>query len=157
MLFLNIFVLAQSDKSSVKVIIISKAGKNRVCTNKEGEILLRVSIQNIKKFKKNGLVHYSDLGAKGDGKTDDMDAIVATHAFANKYKLSVKADSRHTYYISGKSRSAIIKTDTDFGTANFIIDDTNVQNIKTNVFMVKSELIPFDINGIYTLKKIKKN
>ena len=81
-----------------------------------------------------GLVRYSDFGAKGDGKTDDIDAIAATHAFANQHGLLVKADEGATYYIGGKERTAVIRTDTDFGTAAFIIDDTEVQNRNCTCF-----------------------
>ena len=57
------------------------------------------------------VVTYEDFGAKGDGKTDDINAIAATHAFANQQSLPVKANDGATYYIGGKERTAIIKTD----------------------------------------------
>ncbi len=38
-------------------------------------------------------VKYSDFGAKGDGKTDDIEAIIAAHTYANEYNLKVKAHS----------------------------------------------------------------
>ena len=100
-----------------------------------------------------GRVRYSDFGAKGDGKTDDMDAIAATHAFANEHGLKVKADEGATYYIGGKDRTAVIQTDTDFGTAAFIIDDTEVQNRNAPVFLVSSSLEPFKPEGITSLKR----
>ena len=65
-------------------------------------------------------VRYSDFGAKGDGKTDDMEAIAAAHEFANLHGLKVKADEEFTYFIGGMDRTAIIQTDTDFGTASFL-------------------------------------
>ena len=80
------------------------------------------------KFKANGFVRYSDFGARGDGKTDDIDAIAATHAYANKKGLPVKADDDATYYISGKDRTAVIQTDTDFGTARFIIENLHIDD-----------------------------
>jgi hypothetical protein len=105
------------------------------------------------KYKARGYVTYKDFGAKGDGKTDDMDAIVATHEYANKNGLKVKGDEGATYYISGKSKIATIMTDTDFGTASFIIDDTNVENRNTNIFQVSSRLQSFKPAGLTTLKK----
>ena len=108
------------------------------------------------KFKANGWVHYSDFGAKGNGKTDDIDAIAATHAFANQHNLSVKADNEATYYISGNERTAVIQTDTDFGTAAFIIDDTDVQNIKASIFLVSSRLAPYKLEGISSLRRNQK-
>jgi len=135
------------------VVISSKKKKTQVHTNEKGELWINVSRKNVRKFKANGLVHYSDFGAKGDGKTDDLDAIAATHAFANEHGLLVKADEGFTYYIGGKERTAVIQTDTDFGTAAFIIDDTEVQNIKASIFMVSSSLEPFNLEGITSLKR----
>ncbi len=71
-------------------------------------------------------VYYSEFGAKGDGKTNDIAAIIAAHNYANQNGLPVKADQGFTYYISEASAGAQIKTDTDWTGANFIIDDTGV-------------------------------
>jgi hypothetical protein len=98
-------------------------------------------------------VRYSEFGAKGDGKTDDMDAIASAHAFANQHGLPVKADAGATYYIGGKDRSAVIQTDTDFGTASFIIDDTDVKNYNAAIFTVSSGLKPFKLEKISSLKR----
>jgi hypothetical protein len=135
------------------VVITSKKNKTQVRTNENGELLINVAPKDIRKFKANGLVRYSDFGAVGDGKTDDIDAIAAAHAFANQYGLSVKADKGVTYYISSKNRTAVIRTDTDFGTAAFIIDDTDVQNRNAHVFMVSSSRQPFKPDGISSLKR----
>ncbi|NIJ55464.1 hypothetical protein [Dyadobacter arcticus] len=96
---------------------------------------------------------YSDFGAKGDGKTNDIDAIAATHAFANLNNLLVKADDGATYYIGGKDRTVIVQTDTDFGKAAFIIDDTEVQNRNASVFTISSGLKPFKLEKIASLKR----
>lgn len=100
-----------------------------------------------------GVVRYSQFGAVGDGKADDMEAIVRAHAFANQHGLPVKADGGAIYYINGQSRTAIIQTDTDFGTAQFIIDDTEVENRGTNVFLVNSIHKPFALGGIASLRR----
>lgn len=68
----------------------------------------------------------------------------------------VKADAGATYYISGKDRTAVIRTDTDFGTAAFVIDDTRVENRNAFVFLVDSSLQPFRPEGISTLRKNQK-
>ena len=99
------------------------------------------------------VVRYREFGAKGDGKTDDMDAIADAHAFANQHGLPVKADEDVTYYIGGKNRTAVIQTDTDFGTAAFLIDDTDVQDRRAHVFLVSSRLQPFQLKEIASLKK----
>jgi len=142
-------ISAQSDD----VIITSENNPTRIYTNDDGQLIVNVSPDNIRRFRTAGLVRYSDFGAVGDSKTDDMDAIAATHAFANQYDLEVKADESATYYIGGKARTAIIRTRTDFGTAAFIIDDTDVQNHRAPVFEVTSGLQPFKPKGISSLKK----
>ena len=115
-----------------------------------------ISSKQLAKFKAAGVVSYRDFGAKGDGKTDDMEAIAATHAFANTNGLKVKADANATYYVSGKERTAMIQTDTDFGTAAFIIDDTDVQNRNASVFMVSSNLQSFKLSTVSSLKRNQK-
>lgn len=135
------------------VVITSKKEKTQVRTNEKGELHINVSPKDALKFKANGLVRYSDFGARGDGKTDDIDAIASAHAFANQHGLLVKADERATYYIGGKERTAVVRTDTDFGMAAFIIDDTNVQNHRAPIFLVSSSLQPFKLEGISSLKR----
>jgi hypothetical protein len=154
----NVFSMAQRQPKSLteNVVITSIEDKTQVRTNVNGELLVNVSPKDLLKFKSNGLVRYGDFGARGDGKTDDMEAIAATHAFANQHGLSVKADEGATYYISGKSRTAVVLTDTDFGSAAFIIDDTDVQNRNAHVFLVGSSLQPFKLEGITSLKRNQK-
>ena len=143
----------QTESPLENVVITSKKKKTQVRTNENGELHVNVSPKDVLKFKAIGLVRYSDFGASGDGKTDDIDAIAAAHAFANQYGLRVKADEGATYYIGGKERTAVIRTDTDFGTAAFIIDDTEVQNRSASIFMVSSSLRPFKLEGISSLKR----
>ena len=132
----GMFIIAQEQtKSPVEnVVITSKKNNTRVRINEYGELRINVSPKDFLRIKDNGMVRYSDFGARGDGKTDDIDAIAAAHAFANQYGLPVKADEKATYYIGGKNRTAVIRTDTDFGAAAFIIDDSDVQNRNTSCF-----------------------
>lgn len=156
LVFLVSWVMAaqgQAQSPPEKVVITSKKKKTRVSTAEDGTLLINVSPKNVRKFKAAGMVRYSDFGARGDGKTDDIDAIAATHAFANQHALPVKADEGATYYIGGKERTAIIRTDTDFGTAAFIIDDVEVQNRSASVFKVSSNLQPFELDDITSLKR----
>ena len=83
-------------------------------------------------------LYYSDFGAVGDGVTDDFFAIKATHDAANKLdRYTVRADSGKTYYIHetrpgneligyGAAQTISIKTNVNWGNANFIIDDTDL-------------------------------
>ena len=146
----------QTKKLPEKVVITSNKNKTQVRSGENGELVINVSKKEVRELKKNGVVRYSDFGAKGDGKTDDIDAIAAAHAFANQHGILVKADKGATYYIGGKDRTAVIQTDTDFGTAAFIIDDTDVENRNAHVFMVSSVLKPFNPEGIASLRRNQK-
>lgn len=81
-------------------------------------------------------VTYEDFGAVGDGKADDFEAIVKTHEYANANGLSVFANETATYYIGGANKTAYIKTCTDWSTARFIIDDTQVENRSAWIFNI---------------------
>lgn len=147
---------AQNKSQAENVVITSNENESGARSNENGELLVNVSPKDLLKFKSAGLIRYSDFGAKGDGKTDDLDAIAATHAVANQHSLKVRADEGFTYYIGGKNRTAIVRTDTDFGTAAFVIDDTNVQSRGAQVFLVSSSLQPFKPEGITSLKRNQK-
>ena len=93
---------------------------------------------------------YEQFGAKGDGFTDDFDAIIATHEEANRTGTPVKAKDGASYYIK-KIATALIKTDVDFGKAEFIINDVGVpiNQRSTSIFSVPSdyESVPLDIKS----------
>ena len=149
----SIAAVGQTESVTDKVEITSRNEKIQVSTGQNGELQVNVSPRDVSRFKTRGRVRYSDFGARGDGKTDDIDAIAATHAFANQHRLTVKADDGATYYIGGKERTAVIRTNTDFGRAAFIIDDSNVQNRNASIFVVTSSLQPFPLKGISSLKR----
>ena len=102
---------------------------------------------------------YEQFGAKGDGVTDDFPAIIATHAAANEKGLPVKATDGKTYYIGNTVGTAVVRTDVDFGTARFIIDDSHVavEDREDYIFRVESSLEPFTIDGIRSLKRDQTN
>lgn len=100
-----------------------------------------------------GEVRYKDFGAVGDGKTDDFDALIKAHAHANEKGLPVKAEDKATYYIGGANKTIIINTNTDFGTASFIIDDTELENNGASVFSVSSAQKPIKIKDVKSLRK----
>ena len=144
---------SQTSSHNETIIFTSQKGKTTVHTNENEELVINVPTKIANKFKKQGFVRYSDFGAWGNGKTDDMQAIAASHAFANEHNLAVKANKGATYYIGGKDRTAVIRTNTDFGTATFIIDDTDVENRNSHVFLVSSRKKPFKPEGITSLKR----
>lgn len=143
----------QSRETTDNVIITSNKGKTGVRTGETGGLIVNVTPRDAKKFIQRGFVRYEDFGAIGDGKTDAINAIAATHEFANQHALAVKTSDGSTYYISGTNRTALIRTNTDFGQASFIIDDTDVQNRNANIFTISSDLKPFKPVGITSLRK----
>ncbi len=150
-LFSFVFSTAQEQIENVKISY--QNDKTQVQTNEKQDLIVNVSPKDAERFKSARQVLYSDFGAKGDGKTDDIDAIAATHAFANQHELLVKADDGAAYFISGKDRTAVIRTNTDFGNASFIIDDTEVKNRNSHVFIVSSGQKSFKPEGISSLKR----
>jgi hypothetical protein len=66
---------------------------------------------------------YSAFGAVGDGVTDDFSAIKSAHEYANANGLTVYADEGKTYYLGQHDESVMVKTDTVWEGATFIIDD----------------------------------
>lgn len=103
------------------------------------------------------IVYYSDFGAVGDGACDDFEAIKATHEYANKKRVKVMADPGAKYYIGAHEDSITIKTDTDFGNAEFTIDDRNVDSDgrKYQIFDILPDSQPeeLDIPNGFSLEK----
>lgn len=79
---------------------------------------------------------YERFGAAGDGKTDDLPAIVRCHEWANAHGVPVRTKDDAVYYIGGRDLTAHIRTDTDFGTSRFIIDDRKLENIRSDIYEV---------------------
>ena len=96
-------------------------------------------------------VTYEEFGAIGDGKADDQKSIIAAHAAANAKGLPVRAGDGKTYYIGKGAAIAIVKTDVDFGTANFVIDDRTLDNYRNPVFRVDPSTRPFQVKGVKSL------
>lgn len=102
-------------------------------------------------------VEYEQFGAKGDGKTDDRAAIIAAHEAANRLGASVRAKDGATYYVASDVGTAVVKTDVDFGTAKFVIDDTKIKNICSPLFCVEAGSPKFSVEGVKSLKKGQTN
>lgn len=130
------------ENGNVYITGSSGAGISRGITFFADEVLL--TSQGIFDFKDgyefnktfSDYVTYEDFGAVGDGKTDDFEAIVKTHEYANTNGLSVFANESATYYIGGANKTAYIRTNTDWSTASFIIDDTEVENRSAWIFNI---------------------
>lgn len=91
-------------------------------------------------------VTYEAFGAKGDGVTDDMPAIQKAHEHANQKGLPVRSKPDATYHLGTKALTAVIQTDTDWGSSKFIIDDSKgVENKNRALFEVRSALEPISL------------
>lgn len=153
-LIFNIKMVSGQPNTLEKPLVISPTSKTtRVHQDENGEFNIDVHQDDLKRFKRQGFVRYGDMGAIGNGITDDMIFIVATHALANRYGLDVKANDGAQYFIGGKEMTATIETNTDFGNASFIIDDKELENRLLSVFEVKSQLKPIAIDAIKSLRK----
>ncbi len=86
-------------------------------------------------------ITYEDFGAKGDGKTNDFQAIWETHNFANLAGLTVKATSGKKYLLE----SSTFQADGDFKETPHSIE------IRTNVVWTGAEFVVDDRTiGLYS-------
>lgn len=90
-------------------------------------------------------VTYAQFGAAGDGVTDDFGAIMRAHDYANEHGCKVRADENARYYLGGEG-CAVICTDTDWGNAEFIVDDRAVDPDRrgTDLFTVAPDREPYE-------------
>lgn len=104
-----------------------------------------------------GYVRYSDFGAVGNGKADDYAALYAAHEFANEHSLDVFADEGAVYYVHVFEKPILIKTNTTFTGAKFIIDDTGSEVFKhylSPLFLIERDVLPVryekdDMNALF--------
>ncbi len=91
-------------------------------------------------------VAYEDFGAVGDGAADDLPAICKAHDYANKHGRRVRSKPGATYHLGRRALTAVIATDTDWGTSHFIIDDSaEVEDHRKSLFEVRSLLPPMTL------------
>ncbi len=89
-------------------------------------------------------INYKEFGAKGNGRDNDFEAILACHEYANTYGHSVVVNSG-TYYIKETGGKTIpVMTDVDWTGAKFIIDDSFIteadkNEYKNHIFDIVSE------------------
>lgn len=110
-------------------------------------------------------VNYLDFGAVGDGVTDDFAAIYKAHEYANENGLPVVIDDGRTYYIhdtvlDGSVKRVKIRTDVNWGSSSFIIDDTDIdyydgtERARNYVFDIVSDYEKLTVTDEDTLSKL---
>ena len=75
-------------------------------------------------------IYYSDrqFGAKGNGSTNDFEAIKKCHDYANEYGHTVNADAGKNYYIGRTGGKTItIQTDVNWNGCTFTFDDSTIK------------------------------
>lgn len=104
---------------------------------------------------KQSYVSYEMFGAKGDGVTNDIEAIRAAHKYANDNKMDVKTDPFATYYLGPEPMEVPIMTNVDFSSSKFIIDDREVtlENRNAPIFKIVSKYAPIKIDNIKSIKQ----
>lgn len=107
------------EDEAIKYLVDEVAGTKKSTFNIENGTIKTVDVRNI---------YYSDFGAKGNGETDDFQAIKDCHDYANKYGHTVNASPDAIYYIGGTHGSEFItvKTDTYWHGCKFIFDDSEI-------------------------------
>ena len=91
------------------------------------------------------IVSYESFGAVGDGVTDDLPALCKAHEYANAQSLPVAARPDATYHLGSRALTALIETNTDWNTARFTVDDTEVEDHKKSLFEVRSRHAPVQL------------
>ena len=81
-------------------------------------------------------ITYEMFGAVGDGKANDMPAIIAAHEEANRLNLAVKTKEGAVYFIENRAATAVVKTSVDWTGSKFIIDDRDLDDIRKPIFSV---------------------
>lgn len=92
----------------------------------------------------NRAINVSWFGAIGDGKTDDSDALIKAHDYANKHRYDVIYEKNRVYYISN-SKEITIKTNVDFNHSKILIDDT--VGSQAHLFHVINDAEPIQIDS----------
>ena len=112
-------------------------------------------------MEKKSFVTYEEFGAVGDGLTNDFEALLKTHEYANENGLEVRATPKKSYLITAANGKVIrIKTNTSWYDAEIIVDDTTLE--KTNhdctlpIFIITSDYEPYEVEEKY-INKINEN
>lgn len=104
-------------------------------------------------------VFYSDRGVNQSEKECCLDDLIAAHNYANENGYKVFADYGASYYISSTGKTAVIKTDVEWGNAKITIDDSGVTPEKRGnwIFSIPGSYSSYAIDNLKTLKRDMTN
>ncbi len=103
-----------------------------------------IDVSSLPHTDENGVayVSYDDFRPCCDGVRDDFSAVAAAHRFANSVGCAVRAGAGQTYHLFKRSEySCLIRTDTDWQGARFIVHDEDIEQIyarQVNLFTVET-------------------
>ena len=113
-----------------------------------------IKVKDVKSGKQK--ITYELFGAKGDGKTNDYEAIDQAHRCGEALGTTVYGTSNKTYYIK-ESNPITIKTNTNWNNAKFIIDDS-VDRLYDPIFIITNEPSKeSELSNIFGKLNINKN
>lgn len=101
------------------------------------------------------VVFYSDFNAVESDNECCMDALIAAHTHANANGLKIFADYGAKYYLASTEKTVPIKTDVEWGNAEFTIDDSEVPNEKRGnwIFDIVSSYDSYKIDTLTSVRR----
>jgi len=100
-------------------------------------------------------VFYSDFDVKQSENECCIDALIAAHNYANEKGYKVFADCGAKYYISSIGKTVEVKTDVEWGDAEFTIDDSEVtvDERRDWIFNISPSAAKYTVQTIKSLDK----
>ena len=161
MLALNLNLLT-NDFENIDDILSGQLEDKYIYNSLSEDINLVVQVQpHIDNSTGEKYITYEDFGARSDEQFDCYNCIKNAHDYANKYNYAVRAtlDTYHIYKLN-EMNPIIIKTNTNWNNATFVIHDENISNLQTrnySIFQISSNEKDITITDKEVLNNIKLN
>ena len=107
----------------------------------------------------NQTVFYSDFNVTQTEGVCCLDELITVHNYANEHGYKVFADYGAKYYISAVGKTVSVKTDVEWGNAEFIIDDSAVAPDKRGdwIFTIATDMREYDIDTVTSIDRNATN